>query len=137
MKAGRVGWYLTGGKERPVIILHVREEHAVVLFGTSTAGRDLPHECIDQKTVTGRNLPLSNPTYFYVTNVVPARLSEIRVTGMCAPRVFFSIERKLVEWMKNRDAASRQPPHSLIALTAAGELEYPSSEQLKVDRSKP
>ena len=86
---------VTEHKRRPAILIAVEDGWVTVVCGTSTAGRDYPFVCIGQNSVAGKVLGLSNPTYFYVNNVLLVRADAVGIKGPCPPRVFFELEEKL------------------------------------------
>lgn len=124
------------GKNRPAIVLHVRDDDLVVIYGTGTGPRDILHVCIDEKSVTGRSLKLIKPTYFYVTQVVPIRRLDFNCfPGICMVKVATTLQRKLQEAMQD-DAFSPRLPWSIVTLTAAGELDYFPDAKAKIDGDK-
>lgn len=95
MKRGDLACVVTEHKRRPAILINVADGWVTVVCGTSTAGRDYDCVCIGQNSIAGKVLGLSNPTYFYVNNVLLLRADAVSIKGPCPPRVFFDLEEKL------------------------------------------
>lgn len=96
---GAVGRYLDDvGKRRPCVVLALDETTWVIAYGTSTAGRDFACVEVGERTVTGKVLRLTGPTFFYKPNVVAVAADRVEVftPGRCAMQVFVQL-RALAE----------------------------------------
>lgn len=69
---------VVAGKRRPgiVIAIHAGKRSALILTGTSTAGRDIPHVMFDPRR--HRSLQLTNATYFYQSSLVVRHFDDIQ-----------------------------------------------------------
>ncbi len=103
MNRGVLCWLEHAGKKRPCIVLDVAEGEVVLIYGTRTARTSWPHVLVEPRTITGTNLGLREPTYFYASNVFTLdptspilTAAEIR-KGACAFRVLDAIRAMLAQ----------------------------------------
>lgn len=94
-------------KRRAVVVLHVRDERAIVVWGTGTVGREVPSITIEPRERTGRILGLTKPTVFYGTNFAVVNVADIEVRGLCRPEKFFELEAAFQE-------ANQRPAESAL-----------------------
>ena len=118
MRRGWLGQAHTSSKERPVLILDLRGDDAVVICGTSTAGRDLPCVTIDNKERAGRVLQLRNPTHFYVTNIERLKIAAIDARGPCTHKIILDVDEMITAWL--RDVYQARKYAGVIELTDDG-----------------
>jgi hypothetical protein len=137
MKPGDGGRASIGGKaKRPVIVLHVKGDRAVLIYGTSTPGHHYAHVMVNHRTIGGIKLKLENPTFYYAPSVTSLKLADIEARGVCLPNILHSIEEKLLEWMK--DGSRPQPPRGLVSVNVDGDgIDYFPNEKPQADPSKP
>ncbi len=84
IREGELVWVIDPvGKLRPafVICLATNGTHALVLSGTGTAGRDVPHAMVDPERRANKSLRFSKKTYFYADNVHVRRLDELQASS--------------------------------------------------------
>jgi hypothetical protein len=77
---GEVVWVTAGGKLRPAVVVAVSKNgsRALVITGTSTAGRDIPCMVVDPSLRTDRRTGLSNRTYFYQSNLQRCDVADLK-----------------------------------------------------------
>lgn len=92
MLRGYIGWAMLD-KRRPAIVMDEHAEGVLVLVsGTSTEGRDVPHIVIDHRSRVGKAAGLSGPTYFYGHNVCSTVTIKFTSKVRCPPELFFELE---------------------------------------------
>jgi hypothetical protein len=83
-------------KVRPGVVIHVAGELIRVLVGTGTQRPYVAYVMISERSIEGKILRLSKPTFFYGMNERAVRRAALkRVCGRCRPTVFAEL-RKLV-----------------------------------------
>lgn len=120
-------WFVAdpGGKLRPAIVVSVSADglRALVMYGTGTAGRDIPSVAIDPKLRVSAVARLSKPTWFYQTNVRVCAVDELQRNEPPAtcPRAYWEEIKRLAlagchekltkmeiaEWWPNAASPSR------------------------------
>jgi hypothetical protein len=77
-----------GGEPHPAIVVHLSADgkRAVVMPGTGTGPRDIPHVLVDPSRRVGMSLRLSKKTYFYQTAVCVRNIEELIVRDTPALR---------------------------------------------------
>lgn len=88
---GCFGWAQLD-KLRPVIVLLQRDESLLVVWGTSTAGRDYGGIKIDHRCRAGRRLRLTGPTHFYATCQARILVTSFTSHGQCPLDLFHELE---------------------------------------------
>lgn len=68
-----------GGERHPAIVIRVSADgtRALVLSGTGTGPRDIPHEVVDPDRRANKALRLSKKTYFYESAIHVRRVEEL------------------------------------------------------------
>lgn len=77
-----------GGEQHPAIVVHLSADgqRAIVMPGTGTGPRDIPHISIDPIRRVGMALRLSKKTYFYQTSVCVRGVDELIIRDKPALR---------------------------------------------------
>jgi hypothetical protein len=101
-----------GGEPHPAIVIRVSPDgkRALVLSGTGTGPRDIPHVVVDPARRTGMPLRLSKKTYFYQTAVHVRSVDELEVrenTPVQCPVLFWGSLQELAR-AGARDKLSRE-----------------------------
>jgi hypothetical protein len=69
----------SGGEPHPAIVIRLSADgtRALVLSGTGTGPRDIPHEVVDPERRANKPLRLSKKTYFYQSALHVRRVDEL------------------------------------------------------------
>lgn len=90
------------------VVLRIRSERAIVLYGTSRE-RNIERVEVLPQLADGIRLSLTWPTYFYPANCIPMPLAKLKPKGRrCPPRLLASLhllcQRQLGEMGSMNDA---------------------------------
>ena len=121
MKPGEIVW-ANLDKKRPCVILQVRDNQALLLYGKRKARPDWRHEKVALPSRLYRQMRLIATTYFYSEN--HAIVSEEKIEescGNCPPRFY----EKLVDLIEESALASFSAPciPDAAAISAAPSVE--------------
>jgi hypothetical protein len=101
VREGTKVWFVpnAGGTKHPGIVIRVSADGSCVLLlgGTGTGPRDIPHVVVQPFTRIGKALGLDKPTYFYETAVHVRALAEVEPAfpARLCPLPVFNELRKL------------------------------------------
>jgi hypothetical protein len=108
VRARAVVWIELAGKQRPGVVIEVRNDMIRVAYGTSQeAGWPfVAVAVVHPETRQGRAFPLREPTHFYGANTCWEQPRNLRATNaLCAWELYYEIRNAVEQF----DAASSDP----------------------------